>query len=323
MKRTLLLLNFLCLSVFITSAQVNLTQVGKLPYSENLSDIWGYATGSNEYALVGVWDAFSVVDITTPSNPVEIFSEPGPPSTWRDIKVWNDHAYVIHDSPSMGAPSVGLLIVDLSPLPQSTTLTTTYYTGSTYPFTQCHNLYIDENGIMYIFGADNGVGGCIMYDLSNPTAPVELGQWDEYYVHDGMVRGDTLWASCISNGFQAVVDVSNKSNPTMIANWNTPNNFTHNCWISDDGDYLYTTDEVSGAFVAGYDVSDLTNVTETDRVQPDAGSGVIPHNTHFIDEYVVTSWYTSGLRIHDVSRPDNMIEVAFFDTSPLFSGNGF
>ncbi|NNF01340.1 MAG: choice-of-anchor B family protein, partial [Bacteroidia bacterium] len=202
MKRILLLVNVLCFTVLFSSAQVNLTQIGKLSYNQNLSDVWGYATGANEYALVGANAKFSIVDITNPGTPVEIFSEPGPPSTWRDIKVWNDHAYVIHDSPSGGASGVGLLIVDLSPLPQSTTLTTTYYTGTTYPFSQCHNIFIDENGILYLFGADNGVGGCIMYDLTNPTAPVELGQWDEYYVHDGMVRGDTLWASCISNGFQ-------------------------------------------------------------------------------------------------------------------------
>jgi hypothetical protein len=36
----------------------------------------------------------------------------------------------------------------------------------------------------------------------------------------------------------------------------------------------------------------------------------------------VTSYYTSGLQIVDASRPDILVETAYYDTSPL-TGDGF
>ena len=44
----------LALSVNLASAQVNTTLLGQRSYSNNLNDIWGYADGATEYALVGV-----------------------------------------------------------------------------------------------------------------------------------------------------------------------------------------------------------------------------------------------------------------------------
>ena len=64
-----------------------------------------------------------------------------------------------------------------------------------------------------------------------------------------------------------IIDVSNKSNPITIGTHPTPNAFTHNAWVSDDGDYVFTTDEQSGAYLTAYDVSDLNNIQEVDRIQ--------------------------------------------------------
>ena len=152
-------------------AQLNTTELGNLSYSEDLSDIWGWVDGAGtEYALVGVYDGFSVVDLSNVSSPTEVFFEAGVNSIWRDIKTWDNHAYVTTEGGD------GLLIVDLSTLPGNTNLNATYFTGIIYPFETAHNLYIDENGVAYIFGADYGEGGAIMLDLTqDPMAPVELG----------------------------------------------------------------------------------------------------------------------------------------------------
>ncbi|MBL4624522.1 MAG: choice-of-anchor B family protein, partial [Flavobacteriales bacterium] len=298
-------------------AQLNVTELGNLSYTKNLSDVWGWVDGAGtEYALVGVFDGFSVVSLANVASPTEVFFEPGVNSTWRDIKTWNNHAYITTEGGS------GLLIVDLSTLPGNTTLSTTYFTGIIYPFQEAHNLFIDENGVAYIFGADYSEGGAIMLDLTqNPMAPVELGVYDEYYMHDGVVRGDTMYGSHISDGFQSIIDVSNKSNAVMLASWSTPNNFSHNCWISDDGNYIYTTDEKQYAYIAAYDISDIGNITETDRWQSNPGTGTIPHNTHYLNDYVITSYYNDGVSIVDVSNPTNMVEIGNYDTDPTVSGN--
>ena len=50
---------------------------------------------------------------------------------------------------------------------------------------------MDENGVAYIFGTDIGNGGVIFLDVTtNPMSPSYLGTWDDYYIHDGMARGD-------------------------------------------------------------------------------------------------------------------------------------
>lgn len=317
MKKTLL--SFTFLTLFLSSfAQLNMEELGFLPYSESLSDIWGHADSQgNEYALVGVYTGLSIVDVTTPSTPTEVFFGSGVPSIWRDIKTWGDYAYVSTEGGG------GIYIVDMSPLPGEIT-NTTNFTGSTFPFTTVHNLYIDETGKLYIFGSDNGVGGAIICDLtSDPMNPVELGRFDDYYFHDGMARGDTLWGGAIYQGVFAAVDVSDPANPVAMATKTTPGLFTHNTWVSDDGKYLFTTDEVESGYIGAYDVSDFSNIVETDRIQSSPGNNVIPHNVHVLNDYLVTSYYSDGVTVHDAARPGNLIEVGNYDTSPNFPGPGY
>ena len=72
-------------------------------------DIWGYVDSSgNEYAIVGLRDGVSFVDVTDPTNPDEKFFIPDIYSVWRDIKTWNNYAYVTTES------DTGLLIIDLN-----------------------------------------------------------------------------------------------------------------------------------------------------------------------------------------------------------------
>lgn len=326
MKHTsiLLFITFFSFSNFFAQ-DYHLEELGRLDlrtiHSSGLNDIWGYVDEvGNEYAIVGLRDGTSVVDVTDPSNPVELFFEPGSNSLWRDIKTYGDYAYVTTEAKE------GLLIIDLSPLPSSTSLTTTYLNPAgtiNGDDLSAHNLYIDENGILYLFGANKGNKGAWMFDLtSDPLNPTEVGLVDDFYAHDGVAKNNTLYLANLSNGFN-IYDVTDKANPVMLGNTPTPSNLSHNVWFSDDQNYAYHTDEVSGAYLVEYDVSDPTDIKETDRIRTTTGDNVIPHNTHFVNNYVVTSYYTDGVTIHDVSYKGNMIEVARFDTSPFFSGDGF
>ncbi|MEZ4756511.1 MAG: choice-of-anchor B family protein [Flavobacteriales bacterium] len=310
----------LLLLPILSIAQLNMALVGTLSYRDlrnsDISDIWGYVDEQgNEYALVGVnGGGVSVVSLVDPTNPVEVFYYPGPGSIWRDLKVWNDHAYVTTEGGG------GLAIVDLSPLPESTALSAQSWIGEGW--SSAHNLYIDENGVAYISGADRGNGGVIFLDLNgDPFQPVEIGEFDNWYSHDCMVRGDTMYAAHISNGFFSVVDVSNKQAPVLLGTQFTGNDFAHNCWVSDDGNYLFTTDEVTGGWLGSYDISDPTDIQELQLFRSDPGSGTIPHNTHYINGYLVTSYYRLGTVIHDASRPWNMVEVGRYDHCELVGDN--
>jgi choice-of-anchor B domain-containing protein len=304
-------------------AQNNLTQLGylNLPDTHNviLNDAWGYVDElGNEYAILGSTGGVSIVDVTNPANPIEIDWIPSALSSWRDIKTSGDFAYVTTEA------DTGLMIIDLSPLPAGTNLVETYYTGPVgNEWYSAHNLY-EENGYLYIFGADRGNAGVIILDVfTDPLNPVEVGTIDSLYVHDGFVRNDTVYLANIGEGIFTIYDATNKSAPVFLGSFATPSNFTHNIWASADGNYAFTTDEVSGGYIASYDVSDPSNIQYLDQVQRLPGSGRYPHNTHILGDYLVTSYYTEGVVIHDATYPDNLIEVANFDTSPLSnSGTG-
>lgn len=302
----------------IGQTSLNITEIGRLQYTQELSEVRGAVHNGREYALVGVFNGFSIVDLIDPANPTEVFFEPGPTSIWRDPFYHNGYAYCVNESGG------GLLIVDMSPLPGNTNLPTSLYTGTQYPWTKAHNMFIDTIAEKaYIFGSDNpnGHDGAIILDISDPANPVDLGVWSDHYIHDGFVRGDTLWASCLEAG-TFVVDVSNPTNPIVLTSWDTPSQFGHNVWPSDDNAYCYTTDEVESGFVTAYDMSDYSNIVEVDRVRHPLTENVIPHNTHFFDDYIITSHYRDGLTIHDVTDPANIVLTGYYDSSPL-SGGGF
>ncbi len=320
---------FFLLSIFCFysgySQNRNVEVLGHLAYTNpnlhgDLSDIWGHVDSlGNEYAIIGLEKGVSIVDVTDPSNLVEVFYVAGPSTIWRDVKTWNNHAYITNEA------SGGLQIIDMSALPGTITSSDVYYhTGTNYPFTEAHNLYIDENGVAYIFGPNYNQGGAIFLDLTtDPKLPQEVGVFDSLYFHDGMVRGDTLWAAAVFAGKFFVIDVSTKSNPIILKSNFTSGFFAHNCWISDDGNTLFTTDEISGGYISSYDVSDLSNVDELDIIQSNPGSLVIPHNTHVHGDFLVTSYYRDGVTIIDASQPDRMVQTGNYDTSPMLSGDGF
>jgi choice-of-anchor B domain-containing protein len=328
MKAKLLTLFTLIPFFVFAQSSLNMNLLGSYSYpTTNCSDIWGWedSTG-NEYALVGLKNGFSCVNVSNPATAYEEFYISDLNSTWRDIKSWGNYAYITTEA------NAGLLIVDLSDMSGNTYWHVTQFTnpttGASISFTSAHNIYIDENGIAYIFGAkNNGTPaanrGAIFLDVNaNPINPVYLGEWDNYYIHDGMARGDTMYVGCIYEGKMYVVDVSDKANPITMGSTSTPNSFTHNAWVSDDGNFVFTTDEQSDAYLAAYNISDVTNIQEVDRIQSNPGSNSIPHNTHVDGNFLITSYYRDGTTVHDITHPNHMIQVAYYD-SYAGSGNGF
>lgn len=299
------------------NAQTNIELIGHIDYQSlhqaNLNDVWGYVDEfGNEYAIVGTSKGTSIVDVSTPSEPVEVFWIPGSESIWRDPCVYGDYAFVTTEAED------GLTIIDLSPLPSSTVLPTTIYTGTPgSEWQSAHTCFVDENGVAYIFGSNRGQGGAIMLDVhTDPMNPSELGVFDNWYVHDGFVRNDTMYLAHINDGFFSIVDVADKSNPILVGTKHTPNNFTHNIWPSADGQFVFTTDEVAGSYITAYSIADPANIVEVDRSKLSQNQALIPHNTHVKGNYLITSYYSEGITIHDISNPSRIILVGQYDTYP-------
>lgn len=188
--------------------------------SVRLNDIWGWTDPQTdkEYALVGLTNAVSFVDISDPSNPVVIgklnessvaakyktLTDPNyeackvgigdteyskslkEGSAWRDHKVFKDHLFIGSD-----AQAHGIQVFDLTKL--------RVYDGTFLEFDQdalyadlanSHNVVInEETGFAYAVGATNAYGingadacnsgGLHIIDINDPKNPTFAGCYDD------------------------------------------------------------------------------------------------------------------------------------------------
>lgn len=311
MRNILLAICLLLLGQYLP-AQLNMSLVAEKQYSQELNDIWAWvAPDGTEYALVGTSRGLSIVSLANPAQPAEVAFVSGPTSIWRDIKTWGHYAYVSNETGS------GLQVIDLEGLPASVrdTFWTVDYGGRT--LSSIHNLYIDSVGYCYVAGSNLNRGGALILDVhSDPWNPELVGVGPGVYAHDIYVRGDLMYCSEIYEGEMAIFDISDKKDVLLLGTQNTPYNFTHNIWLSDNGKVAFTTDERFTAPVAAYDVSDPSDITELDQFRPAAtlNEGSIPHNVHVWNDWLIISYYYDGGLIVDASRPQNLVEVGNFDT---------
>lgn len=302
----------------------NIDLVSRVKTDITANDVWGFKHSNGiEYAIMGDNNSTHIFSLEDPQNPTQVADVPGAISTWRDIKNFNDIVYVVADR---GAD--GLLVIDMSNLEDSVShkfINLDIQVGQIPDQVRtCHNLYIDrDQGYLYLAGCNVSAGGVIILDLNgDPLNPEYVGIANLNYAHDVYVRDNLMFSSEIYLGQMAIYDVTDKSQPDLLGTINTPNNFTHNIWSSDDNKYAYTTDERQESFVGAYDISDPSNIKYLDKFKPVEGKEAIPHNTHFYDDYLYTSWYTEGVRVIDASRPSNLVEVGYYDTYAV-EGGGF
>lgn len=309
------LICLLSLSTLFGQNIENMALLSQKEYDVDLSDIWGYTdTNGREYALVGLVTGTSIVDLNDPRNPVEVSFIKGGSSIWKDIKTYENRAYIT------GEYGEGLQIIDLSNLPNAVDSSQFYFWRDVIPnvgsIGACHNIYIEEaTGVAYLSGCSVVSGGVIMLDIKGDK-PVYLGTTPNPYSHDVYVRNDTMYSSDVFSGFFTVIDVKDKTNPKVLTTQQTPFQFTHNTWLSDDSKTIFTTDETGDAPVAAYDISDLQDIKALDQFFPKntRNTGLIPHNVHVKNDFLVTSYYAEGVVITDASRPHNLVQVGQYDT---------
>ena len=186
MKTLLLGLSFLTCIGVCAQQSFNIVQKSHLTYLNENNDIWGYtdSTSGIEYALVGTTAGVSIVDISMATAPGKKQFIQGPYCTHRDLKTWGNYAYVVHDIPFAWnqISEFGLLIIDMdsvdNPVPtyKNINYPVEYPSGVWDTLKTVHNLYIDENGYCYLFGANIGNGGALILDLkSDPWNPTVVG----------------------------------------------------------------------------------------------------------------------------------------------------
>ncbi len=303
------------------------------------NDIWGYVSPSGrEYAIVGLGNGIGFVEVTSPDMPQIVAAFSGPGSIWRDVKVFQDHAYVVGDG---GVPNIE--VYDLSQIDNGqVTHPTSVITGST------HNVVIDTtSGYLYRTGSNGGgeAKGLMIYDLNpNPASPTLAGQWGSRYIHDaqavtytsGPLAGKQVVFAFAEDGGGGgnpaldILDVTDKSDIQLMDRVvYSDSNYSHQGWLSPDARYVYIDDELDEL----YDPDITTTTTRIVNVEDpyDAfevgtytnGNTAIDHNQYTRFHLIMASNYRSGLRVFDASDPEAPVEIAFFDTYPTDDNANF
>lgn len=308
------------------------------------NDIWGWfdAANNREYALVGLDNGTAFVDVTDTENLVYLGKLPTETSssTWRDVKVYQDHAFIGSE-----AGGHGMQVFDLTRLRDVTNPPVTFDTDALYTeIGNSHNIVINEtSGFAYPVGtnrSDAFNGGVHFVDISDPKNPTAAGGYGASgYTHDAQVvsyngpdadyAGSEILIGANEN-FVVLVDVTDKASPAFISQVQYPNiGYTHQGWFTEDQRYFILGDELDESNLGFnsrtlvFDFTDLDNpVLHTTYSGP---TTAIDHNGYVLGNLLYLANYTAGIRIIDLTDIDagNLVEVASFDTFPDNDNAGF
>lgn len=293
----------------------NVTLLGNYAFSSWHSDIWGYESGGTELAIVGGFDGTAFIDVTDPTDPTEVYFLPGAGTIWRDIKTYDTYAYVVGDDYDLGGN--GLQIVDLSD-----PLDPTFEREITAQFDTAHNVWIDvPAGLLFTVGTGDFT---YVYDVAaNPANPPHVYTFSSFYIHDMMSQDGVAYTADIYGGNLVTHDMT-----ALPGSWpvldqvQTDGDFCHNVWVTEDNQYAYTTDEVSGGHLTVVDISDPSNISRVGSyLNPDDPTSIV-HNVLVKGNFAYVAWYRAGLEIVDISNPTNPIRAGYYDTYPG-GGSGF
>jgi len=299
------------------------------------NDIWGWTdpvTG-REYVLVGRSTGTSFVDISEPGAPIYLGDLPTStiPSTWRGIKVFANHAFIVSE-----APNHGMQVFDLTQLrnvtsPPVTFTETAHYAG----FGSTHTLAMNtRSGYAYAVGTRTCEGGLHVVDVRTPAAPRGAGCFSlDGYTHETQcviyAGPDATYRDreiCFNSNEDTltIVDATDKREQMQLSRTGYGGSaYTHQGWLTEDQRFFLVNDE--GDEVAFrhptrtwiWDVSDLDAPVLANHY--DGPTSSIDHNLYVRGHLVYESNYRSGLRVLDASDVASgaLREVGFFDIYPV------
>lgn len=305
------------------------------------NDSWGWTDPdtNKEYAIMCVSNGTAFIDISDPVNPIYLGKLPThtATSTWRDAKVYDNHAFIVSE-----ASGHGMQVFDLTRLRDVNNPPVNFTNDAHYDgFGRAHNIVInEENGYAYAVGTSTFNGGPHIVNIQNPTNPFfESGYSGSEYSHDAQVvfyqgpdqdhTGKELYIGSNENEV-VILDVTDKNNIQLISNVTFTNtSYSHQGWLTEDhrfflmGDEL---DELNFGFNTRTVIFDLTDLDSPFQSFDYTGpTPAIDHNGYVRGNTYYLANYRAGLRTIDISdiENQNMVETGYFDSRPEDNNTGF
>ncbi|KAK5653076.1 hypothetical protein OQA88_9363 [Cercophora sp. LCS_1] len=305
------------------------------------NDVWGWTSATGrEFGIVGETDGVGFVEINNDGTLDYIgrLDTATTPTSWRDIKVIGNHAYIGAESQDHGLQIFDLRkLLDVKPwwnpffwkpkVFDKVKDLTAHFTG----FGASHNIVAHAaTNMIYAVGGRSGAnarnttcaGGLFAVDVSNPAKPFSPGCIpQDGYVHDAqcvIYKGPSKKYNgreiCYSYNEDtlSVLDVTDKKSPVVVSR--TPyvgNAYSHQGWLIDNSNtYLLLDDELDEMNKVGpaanghtttyiFNIANLEAPINTGLWQSPAKS--IDHNQYVVNGLSYQANYGSGLRIVDVS----------------------
>lgn len=311
--------------------------------AEEGNDSWGWTdpTNGKEYVLMGLNNGTAFVDISDPISPVIIGKLPTSTeaSPWRDIKVFDNHAYIVSE-----AADHGVQVFDLTRLRQANALESFTADRVLRTIPTAHNMVVNpESGFGYVVGTnrnDEFVGGVHFLDLNDPqTIRFVGGYGGAGYSHDAQVVNyegpdqDHLGKEIFIGSNETklvVIGVTDKQNPRTIAEISYQNTqYVHQGWFDKTQRFFIVGDELDELNSGGktrtlvFDLNDLDNpMLHHTYYGP---TNAIDHNGYVLGDLFYLANYSAGIRVIDISdlADKNMEEIGFFDTFPEHNSTTF
>jgi hypothetical protein len=124
-----------------------------------------------------------------------------------------------------------------------------------------------------------------------------------------VVQGNHAYVAAGENGLR-VINVSNKSNPTEVAHYDTPGNA---CDVTVSGNYAYVADRSSGVRII--DVSNPSSPIEVGAyIRRGFARSVAVQGNYAYVAYEGEAYGENGLHIVDISNPTRPARVGFYTT---------
>ena len=309
------------------------------------NDSWGWTDSldGKEYALMGLDDGTAFIDISNPESPIYLGKLPTATvnSSWRDIKIFNDYAFIVSE-----APGHGLQVFDLSKLRSGETEQAFEADFHFKSFGNAHNIAINnDSGFAYVLGSNLFDGGPAFIDINSPINPSIVGGYSfSSYTHDAQVikyngpdnrfKGKEILFGSNSLGGEnnqiIILDVTDKKSPELISSTEYSNSgYTHQGWLSDDHKYFFLGDELDEIILGHrtktrvFDIINLENPIIYHNYYGQTSS--IDHNIYIKGSNCYMANYTSGMRVVDIKNIEDkeMEEIGFFDTYSLDNSTNF
>ncbi|XXF77998.1 hypothetical protein P2318_33870 [Myxococcaceae bacterium GXIMD 01537] len=183
-----------------------------------------------------------------------------------------------------------------------------------------HTVLVDGNRL---YGMDTTNNQVLIYDVSAPLSPVQLGRYGVPedsngigYPHDSFAYQNRLYINQMGQGYY-VVDVTDPENAKPLGSYTYDVNSYNPTHANAVGTFAGRTiafegGENTNAHLRVLDVTDPAKIVKIGEFSMRPHASI--HNMVLVGKRLYIAWYTEGVRVLDVSIPTQPRQIAHYNT---------